>query len=39
MESWKGCDGKPSFVVDNVPWLKQALEESGLPYDAEPFRR
>jgi putative transposase len=29
----KYCEGKPKFIVDNVPWLKQALEELGLPYD------
>jgi putative transposase len=33
------CDGKPTFIVDNAPWLKQALEELGLPYNAESFRR
>jgi transposase-like protein len=35
----KYCEGKPTFIVDNAPWLKQSLEELGLPYNAEPFRR
>jgi putative transposase len=38
-EVLKYCDGKPTFIVDNAPWLKQSLEELGLPYNAEPFRR
>ena len=38
-EVLKYCDGKPKFTVDNAPWLKRALEELGLPYDAESFRR
>jgi len=33
------CDGKPTFIVDSAPWLRQALEEPGLPYNAESFRR
>jgi putative transposase len=33
------CDGKPNFIVDNAPWLRQMLEELGLPYNAESFRR
>ena len=37
-ETLKYCEGKPMFMVDNAPWLKQALEELGLPYNAEPFR-
>jgi putative transposase len=38
-EVLKYCDGKPTFIVDNAPWLKRALEEPGLPYNAESFRR
>jgi len=38
-EVLKYCEGKPMFMVDNAPWLKQALEELGLQYNAEPFRR
>jgi len=38
-EVLKYCEGKPAFIVDNAPWLKQPLEELGLPYNAEPFRR
>jgi transposase-like protein len=38
-EVLKYYDGKPTFIVDNAPWLKQALEELGLPYNAESFRR
>ena len=38
-EALKYCDGKPMFIADNAPWLKQALEELGLPYNAESFRR
>ena len=37
-EVLKYCDGKPTFVVDNAPWLKQALEEMGLTYNTESFR-
>jgi putative transposase len=37
-EVLKYCEGKPTFIVDNAPWLKQALEELGLPYNAESFR-
>jgi len=32
------CIGKPIFIVDNAPWLKQALEELGLTYNIESFR-
>ena len=38
-EALKYCEGKPMFIVDNAPWLKQSLEELGLAYNAEPFRR
>jgi putative transposase len=38
-EVLKYCDGKPNFIVDSAPWLRQALEEPGLPYNAESFRR
>ena len=38
-EVLKYCDGKPTFIVDNAPWLKQALEELGLQYNAKSFRR
>jgi len=38
-EALKYCEGKPTFIVDNAPWLKQTLEELGLPYNAEPFRK
>jgi putative transposase len=37
-EVLKYCDGKPTFIVDNAPWLKQALEEMGLTYNTESFR-
>ena len=37
-EVLKYCEGKPTFIVDNAPWLKQSLEELGLPYNAESFR-
>jgi len=38
-EALEYCEGKPMFIVDNAPWLKQALEDLGLPYNAELFRR
>jgi len=38
-EVLKYCGGRPKFIVDNAPWLKQALEELGLPYNAGSFRR
>jgi putative transposase len=38
-EVLKYCDGKPTFIVDSAPWLRQALEEMGLTYNAESFRR
>jgi len=38
-ETIKYCEGKPTFIVDNAPWLKQTLEELALPYNAEPFRK
>jgi len=28
----KYCDGRPEFIVDNAPWLKEALIELGLAY-------
>jgi len=28
----KYCDGRPEFIVDNAPWLKDALTELGLTY-------
>jgi len=28
----KYCDGKPEFVVDNAPWLREAITELGLTY-------
>ena len=28
----KYCDGKPEFVVDNAPWLREAVTELGLTY-------
>jgi putative transposase len=34
-EVLKYCDGKPTFIVDNAPWLKQALEDLGLQYNTE----
>jgi putative transposase len=37
-EVLKYCDGKPTFIVDNAPWLKQALWEMGLTYNTESFR-
>jgi putative transposase len=37
-EALKYCDGKPTFIVDNAPWLKQALWEMGLTYNTESFR-
>ena len=33
------CEGKPKFIVDNAPWLKQALKELGLEHEVESFRR
>jgi len=38
-EALKYCEGKPTFIVEDAPWLKQALEELGLQYNTEPFRR
>ena len=38
-EVLKYCDGKPTFIVDNAPWLRQALEELALQYNAESFQR
>jgi len=26
----KYCEGNPEFIVDNAPWLKEALIELGL---------
>jgi transposase-like protein len=26
----KYCDGKPEFIVDNAPWLRDAVTELGL---------
>jgi putative transposase len=37
-EVLKYCDGKPTFIVDYAPWLKQALEELDLTYNTESFR-
>jgi transposase-like protein len=28
----KYCDGKPEFIVDNAPWLRNALTELGLTH-------
>jgi len=35
----KYCDGKPTFTVDSAPWLTGVLEELGLRYNVESFRR
>ena len=32
------CDGKPTFIIDNAPWLKKAIEELGLKYNTESFQ-
>ena len=24
------CDGKPTFIIDNAPWLKRVLEDLDL---------
>jgi len=37
-EALKYCEGKPTFIVEDAPWLKQPLEDLGLPYNAESFR-
>jgi len=26
------CEGKPEFILDNAPWLKDALTQLGLAY-------
>ncbi len=28
----KYCEGKPEFIVDNAPWLKDALTQLGLAH-------
>jgi putative transposase len=28
----KYCDGRPEFIVDNAPWLREALTELGLTH-------
>jgi transposase-like protein len=38
-EVLKHCDGMPKFVVDSAPWLTGVLEELGLQYNVESFRR
>jgi len=38
-EALEYCEGKPMFIVDNAPWLKQTLEELALQYNAESFRK
>jgi putative transposase len=35
----KHRDGRPTFVVDSAPWLMGVLEELGLRYGVESFRR
>jgi len=36
-EVLKHCEGKPTFIIEDAPWLKQALEELDLQYNTEPF--
>ena len=36
-EALNYCEGKPTFMVDSAPWLRQALEELGLTYKLNPF--
>ncbi len=33
----KLCDGRPEFIVDKAPWLKQALIHLGLDYHHQAF--
>jgi len=33
----KHCRGRPRFIVDRTPWLKEALKELGLPYQHQTF--
>jgi transposase-like protein len=33
----KCCDGRPMFVVDGAPWLREVLERLGLGYYVESF--
>ena len=35
----KYCDGRSTFTVDSAPWLAGVLEELGLRYKVESFRR
>ena len=37
-EVLKYCEGNPKFIIDNAPWLSQALEMLNLSYDIKPFR-
>jgi len=37
-EVLKYCEGKPTFIIDNAPWLKQPLKELDLQYNAESLR-
>jgi putative transposase len=34
----KYCNGRPTFVVDGAPWLREVLEELGLGYNIESFQ-
>ena len=33
----KHCRGRPRFIVDRAPWLKEALKELGLPHQHQTF--
>jgi len=33
----KHCRGRPRFIVDGAPWLRDALKELGLPYQHQTF--
>jgi transposase-like protein len=32
----KHCDGRPEFIVDNAPWLRNALTGLGLTNTTKP---
>jgi len=38
-EVLKYCENKPKFVIDKAPWLRRALENLGLEYEHETFRK
>ena len=35
----KYCENKPKFVIDKAPWLRRALENLGLEFEQETFRK